>query len=67
MSITSIESIHLRRAGSYVDECIDHADIHTVTLELNGQHGGIDVKIEGLTVPDDDMNYEDYERVFRLG
>ena len=37
----------LERAARYVDECAKHAEIHTVTVEANGQHGGYDIRIEG--------------------
>jgi len=38
-------------AAEFVDECAEHAEIHTVTLTANGQHGGVDVVVKG-TVDD---------------
>ena len=40
--------IDWRALSAYVEECAKHADIHTVTVTLNGQHGGADVIIEGF-------------------
>lgn len=57
----SIDDRTMHAAAPYVAECTSHADIHTVTVTLNGQHGGADVKIEGTTPSD-----EDYERTFRV-
>lgn len=64
--ITSIDGDTLLRAAAYVRECTKHADVHTVNLSINGQHGGVDVKIEGLSIPDHDMNTHDYERTYRI-
>ena len=42
--------IDWRALSAYVEECAKHANIHTVTVTLNG-HGGADVTIQG-SVPD---------------
>lgn len=57
-----LNSRGLEIAGKYVDECAQYAEIHTVTLTANGQHGGVDLKIEGSTAAGDD-----YLRVYVLG
>lgn len=48
-------------AAKYVDLCGEYAEIHTVTLVTNGQHGGIDIKIDGSTA-----GGEDYTRTYVL-
>lgn len=53
-------------------ECVIHAvrdcpTIHTVTVTLNGQHGGADVIVRGLTISGDHGdNYDGYERTFEV-
>ena len=43
-------------AANYVGECAQHAVIHTVTVTLNGAHGGADVIIEGTVFDGDDIS-----------
>lgn len=64
MSIYGITPNDLRRAALYVEECAGYADIHTVTLITNGQHGGIDVRIDGTYEADGML--EVYERTYVL-
>lgn len=49
--MNGIDAHVLHDAAKYVDECAQVAEIHTVTITLNGAHGGADVIIQG-TVDD---------------
>lgn len=63
----SIDANTLRDAAAYVDECSEHAIIHTVTITLNGQHGGADVIIQGFAPDDESINgSQDYERKYEV-
>jgi enoyl-CoA hydratase/carnithine racemase len=52
VSVNSINAQTLHAAEEFVEQVNRDAEVHTVTLTLNGGHGGVDVKVEGL---DDDM------------
>jgi capsid portal protein len=57
----------LRAATAYVDWCAQHATIHTVTITLNGSHGGADVIIEGEVADTESVNeVSDYIRTYEV-
>lgn len=67
----------LQDAAQFVDECAEHCpDLHTVTLVINGQHGGVDVKVEGFIdvnevddeaeLDSDTYGFVPYERKFEV-
>jgi len=51
--MVNIDSRALQYAVPFIEECAQYAEVHTVTFTLNGQHGGIDLIVEGLTVEDE--------------
>lgn len=57
----------LRQAALYVDECAQVAEIHTVTITVNGAHGGADVTIDGTVEDAEDVNgWQDYRREYEV-
>ena len=53
----------LRDAATFVDAAAGEAELHTVTLELDGASGGVILTIQGTV---DDMA-TDYERKYIVG
>lgn len=56
---TITEDVMREVAASMVNEVPDEATVHTVKIELNGRHGGVDVTAE-MTLPWCD----DYEKTW---
>lgn len=57
----TIDGQAMHDAAKYVAECGQYADIHTVTVTLNGATGGTTVTVQGFTEAMDD-----YERTYEV-
>lgn len=57
----SIDGNLMQQAAEHVIHANRAGDVHTVTLELNGQHGGVDLVIKGSKRPTPGWFGEDIE------
>jgi DNA-binding protein YbaB len=65
--MNGIDGRLLHDAAAYVDECSQTATIHTVTISLNGAHGGADVTIDGTVEDAEDITgWRDYRREYEV-
>lgn len=63
----SIDGNLMQQAAEHVIHANQVGDVHTVTLELNGQHGGVDLVIKGSLQPIAfGENIEWFERKFEV-
>lgn len=73
----SIDNDIMQQASEHVIHANRLADIHTITLELNGGHGGADLVIQGFVKQDDTVRVgedadkfyaplEEFERKFEV-
>lgn len=70
MGMDTIDNDDMQRAAEAVISTVqDGVDIHTIHMELSGQHGGVDVRIEGHFVPKQGGNswLEETTRTYRVG
>ena len=64
--MNTIDASVMNAAAKFLEDKVWIADIHTVTITLNGRHGGADVTLEGLVQEDYPNGGDEFVRKFHV-